>query len=52
MVRTLIFHTDEYENIPWYMLDNELYTIEQVVYDEEYDVVLAGTTEYFVYLVG
>ena len=46
----LVFHCRDYNDIPWHMLDNELYTIEKVVYDDDYDLALAGTTEYFVYL--
>lgn len=49
MRRNCIFHTWDYDAIPWYMLDDEMYTIEEVVYDD-YDPALDGSTEYFVYL--
>lgn len=49
MRRNCIFHTWDYDAIPWYMLDEDMYTIEEVVYDD-YDPALDGSTEYFVYL--
>lgn len=49
MRRNCIFHTWDYNAIPWYMLDEEMYIIEEVVYDD-YDPALDGSTEYFVYL--
>lgn len=49
MRRDCIFHTWDYDAIPWYMLDEEMYIIEEVVYDD-YDPALDGSTEYFVYL--
>ena len=49
-MRKLVLNTYDYNDIPWYMHDAELYIIEEVPYNDEYDTVLAGTTEYFVYL--
>ena len=48
-MRKPIFKTWDYDAIPWYMLDEDMYTIEEVVYDD-YDPALDGSTEYFVYL--
>ena len=48
-MRKPIFKTWDYNAIPWYMLDDDMYTIEEVVYDD-YDPALDGSTEYFVYL--
>ena len=48
-MRKPIFKTWDYNAIPWYMLDEDMYTIEEVVYDD-YDPALDGSTEYFVYL--
>ena len=49
MRRNCILHTWDYDAIPWYMFDEDMYTIEEVVYDD-YDPALDGSTEYFVYL--
>ena len=45
-----IYHCWDYNDIPWYMLDNELYTIEATAYEDDYDLALSGAVEYFVYL--
>lgn len=45
-----IFHAWDINDIPWYMFNEDMYTIEEVVYEDDYDLALAGTTEYFVYL--
>ena len=50
MRRNCIFHTWDYDAIPWYMFDEDLYTIEEIRYEDDFDLVLAGSVEYLVYL--
>lgn len=45
-----IFRTWDYNAIPWYMFDEDLYTIKEVTYSDDFDLVLAGSVEYLVYL--
>ena len=45
-----IFRTWDYNAIPWYMFDEDMYTIEEVRYEDDFDLVLAGSVEYLVYL--
>lgn len=47
----LILRTNNYNDIPWYVFNNALYTIEQVSYDSEDDPALIGITEYFIYII-
>lgn len=50
-MKKLILRTNGYNDIPWYMFNDELYTIEKVSYDNEDDPALIGMTEYFVYII-
>lgn len=50
-MRKLILKTNNCNDIPWYMFNDELYTIEKVSYDSEDDTALIGMTEYFVYII-
>lgn len=45
-----IFRTWDYNAIPWYMFDEDMYTIEEIAYSDDFDLVLAGSVEYLVYL--
>lgn len=45
-----IYHYWDCNDIPWYMFDEDMYTIEEIRYDDDYDLALAGSVEYFVYL--
>ena len=49
-MRKPIFKTWDYNAIPWYMFDEDMYTIEEVRYEDDFDLVLAGAVEYLVYL--
>ena len=49
-MKKLIFRTWDCNAIPWYMFDEDLYTIEEVIYSDDFDLVLAGSFEYLVYL--
>ena len=49
MMRT-IFHAWDINDIPWYMFNENMYTIEKVVYEDDYDLALSDTVEYLVYL--
>ena len=45
-----IFRAWDINDIPWYMLDEDMYTIEEIRYEDDFDLVLAGSVEYLVYL--
>ena len=49
-MKKCLFHTWDYDTIPWYMFDEDMYTIEEVAYSDDFDLVLAGPVEYLVYL--
>ena len=49
-MKKVIFRTWDYNAIPWYMFDEDMYTIEEVAYSDDFDLVLAGSVEYLVYL--
>ena len=49
-MRKPIFKTWDYNAIPWYMFDEDMYTIEEIRYEDDFDLVLAGSVEYLVYL--
>lgn len=45
-----IIYTVDINDIPWYMWDNELYTIDTVEFTEDAPDMLGPNTHYFVYL--
>lgn len=49
-MKKCLFHTWDYDAIQWYMFDEDMYTIEEVRYEDDFDLVLAGSVEYLVYL--
>ena len=49
-MRKPIFKTWDYNAIPLYMFDEDMYTIEEIRYEDDFDLVLAGSVEYLVYL--
>ena len=49
-MKKCLFHTWDYDAIPWYMFDEDMHTIEEIRYEDDFDLVLAGSVEYLVYL--
>ena len=49
-MKKVIFRAWDINDIPWYMFDEDMYTIEEIRYEDDFDLVLAGSVEYLVYL--
>ena len=49
-MKKVIFRAWDINDIPWYMFAEDMYTIEEVAYSDDFDLVLAGSVEYLVYL--